>query len=149
MGLLDEVYCEMPLPDDAPEFLKKCPAFQTYDLGRGMGNFTITKDGILQLTPGTFDLSWCFEITGVKPIEIPPDKITPIKPIPMNYKRKRLEIHATNLRAAGPQGDKYVYYTDDGSDCIDISYIVQIRNGRVSSIKENGRDTKPALLYHS
>ena len=43
MGLFDTVLIKMPLPDDAPEFVKKCPVFQTYDLGRGMGEYFIDE----------------------------------------------------------------------------------------------------------
>jgi hypothetical protein len=122
----------MPLPDDAPKFVKDCPAFQTYDLGKGMGSWTITEDGGLQcdqtLIGGLLEQEFS--------VKIPP--------CPISYKRKRIEMTASNLRGAGPRKGKYVYFTEDGSDLIEITYIVQIRNGKVSSIKEKLRTQRPA-----
>ena len=137
MGLLDDIYCKMPLPEDAPEFLKKCPAFQTYDLGRGMGEYIITEDGQLMMERHmlTGILMEAFGAT-----EDPP-------PMPVNYKRKRIEMHGSNIRGGGHRNGEYVWYTNDGSDYIEITYVVQIRNGKVSSIKEKNRTTQPARPF--
>jgi hypothetical protein len=135
MGLFDDIYCKKKLPDDAPEFVKKCPSFQTYDLGGGMGQYTITEDGQLML-----ESNMMREIFKSEP-----------KPVPVKYVRKKIEMHATNLRAGAPgKGKKkgqYIYYTENGEDYISIVYVVQIRNGKVSSIKEKWREVKPASPY--
>ena len=62
----------------------------------------------------------------------------------LNYKRKKITMWAANLRGAKPWCGEYVHYTEDGSDSIRLTYVVQIRNGRVSSIKETHRDVRPA-----
>jgi hypothetical protein len=139
MGLFDEIHCKMPLPGEPPEFVKRCPVFQTYDLGCGMGAYTITKDG--QLVIESTMLSDQFaEIMGVE-----------FRPSPMNFCRKRIEMHASNLRAGAPgkgrDKGKYINYTDDGSDWVQIGYVVQIRDDRVSSIKETSRVVSPARKY--
>lgn len=58
---------------------------------------------------------------------------------------------ASNLRGGAPgKGKKkgqYITYTENGEDCISITYVVQIRNGRVSSIKEKWREVKPARPF--
>lgn len=41
MGMYDTVTCDYPLPDPQHQDL----AFQTKDLERGMGHYTITRDG--------------------------------------------------------------------------------------------------------
>jgi hypothetical protein len=137
MGLFDTVHCKKALPADAPEFLKKSPFFQTYDLGRGMGEYTITEDGVLQVESNM--MSWILEEAlkvDHKPLAIP-----------LTYRRKRIEMYASNLRGGAPRGGKYVYFTDDGSDYISVTYVVQIRNGKVSSIKEKSRSAQPARPY--
>jgi len=136
MGLFDEIYCKKKLPDDAPEFVKKCPAFQTYDLGRGMGQYTITEDGQLVLESNMMT-DILREIFKSEP-----------KPLPIKYVRKKIEMYASNLRAGGPgkgkNKGKWIEYTENGEDYISITYVVQIRNSRVSSIKEKWRETKSA-----
>lgn len=139
--MFDEIYCKIKLPEDAPDFVKRIPCFQTYDLGKGMGQYTITEDGELQLdsTTLTFMLA---EAMGA------PEGFQP-KPMKISYKRKRIEMYTSNIRGGAPSKDGYVYYTDDGSDYIEITYIVQIRNSKVSSIKEKIRTAKPAQKYFS
>ena len=133
MGLFDEIYCEYELPGEVPEFIKKCPSFQTKDLGEGMGQYIITKEGELFL-----DLS-CYNIPGIPEFFLTNKKI--------GYSRKKIEMYGSNIRAAGPRDGKYVWYTDDGSDYISITYIVQIRKGKVTSIKETHRTVEPAEKY--
>ena len=120
MGLFDEVHCRYPLPDDAPEFVRRFRAFQTYDLGRGMGEYTITEEGQLCASLN----SW--------------------RPGPIYYKRKRLELYASNLRGGKPTPSGFQYYTENGEDYVSIVYVVQIRDGKVSSIKEKWRRVLPA-----
>lgn len=133
MGMFDNVVIHNKLlPNDAPQFLHRCPVFQTYDLGRGMRDFTIGPDGVLMMDgPGL--ISFVFDALGVR-----------FDPIPVKYVRKRLEIHATNLRGSKGPPNKRITYTDNGEDMVDISYVVQIRNGKVSSIKELNRTVKKA-----
>ncbi len=128
MGLFDDIYCKMPLPDDAPQFVKDCPVFQTYDLGRCMGQYIITEDGRLRYAD---DLT----------CQLPEHLREAMQP---KYKRKRIRMHATNLRAGGPRKGEYVWFTTNGEDLIDIDYIVQIRDNKVSSIKETNRRVRPA-----
>jgi hypothetical protein len=135
MSLFDEILCKRKLPDDAPDFVKKCPVFQTYDLGKGMGQFTITESG--ELICESTMISGMLENIGFK-----------FHPVPIKYVRKKIEMHASNLRGGAPGRGKnkgrYINYTENGEDYISIVYVVQIRNGRVSSIKEKWRDVKPA-----
>lgn len=136
MGLFDEIHCKKKLPDDAPEFVKKCPAFQTYDLGKGMGQYAITEDGQLVLESNMMT-NILREVFKSEP-----------KPILVKYVRKKIEMYATNLRGGAPGKGKrkgqYISYTENGEDCMTIVYVVQIRKGRVSSIKEKWREVKAA-----
>ncbi len=133
MGLFDTICCKKQLPDNAPDFVKECPVFQTYDLGRGMGEYTITEDGRLLMDSNL--TTWMIrEALGCK--EFPP--------VPLEYKRKRIEMRADNLRGGAPRGKRYVYFTDDGGDYTEVVYVVQIRDGKVSSIKEKFRQCQPA-----
>lgn len=138
MGMLDSIHCKMPLPDESPIFIKENPFFQTYDLGRGMGDYVITEDGQLQMQSNIMS-HILMEALGQSHEDM--------KPYPLNYKRKRIEMHASNLRGAGPRNGQYVYFTEGGEDYIDITFVVQIRSGKVSSIKEKSRSVKPALDY--
>ena len=133
MSLFDTIHCKRALPDDAPEFVKKSPVFQTYDLGRGCGDWTITEEGELRA-----DRNIATEIFA-EALNVC------IPPVMVRYKRKRIEMYATNLRGGGPRGKKYVFFTENGEDCISITYVVQIRNGKVSSIREKWRQAQPAL----
>ena len=93
MALFDEIYCKYKLPDDAPECVKECPGFQTYDLGQGMGQYTITEDGQL-LCDST--------LLGGLIIDALGGDQTKIKPIPIKYVRKRIEMCWCNLRGGSP-----------------------------------------------
>lgn len=137
MSLIDSIRCEMPLPEGAPDYFVRNPYFQTYDLGRGMGDYVITKDRVLQVE-NTIMASILMEAIGVEQQPLA---------IPLNYKRKRLEMYGSNLRAAGPRNGTYVHFTENGDDYVEITFVVQIRNGKVSSIKEKHRSVKPALDY--
>jgi hypothetical protein len=140
MGLFDTVLIKMPLPDDAPEFVKKCPVFQTYDLGRGMGEYFIDEDGKLWYEANDYTYILC-EAFGVEPKDV--------KPILCNYKRKKLELDASNIRGGrrDPETNSYVMLTENGEDACSIVYTVQIRNGKVSSIKEKHRKVEPAKKF--
>lgn len=138
MGLIDSIHCKMPLPEGSPDFIKKNPFFQTYDLGRAMGDYVITEDGQLQMQN-------C--LVGHILLEALGMGQEDMKPLPINYKRKKIEIYASNLRAAGPRDGGYAYFTENGDDYISITFVVQIRNGKVSSIKEKHRSVQPALDY--
>lgn len=127
----------MELPENAPEYLKRCPFFQTYDLGKGMNEYILSEDRELLLNvKHSMIYGMLKEVFGA-----------PENPIPTKifHKRKKIIMSATNCRGGGPRNGKYVYYTDDGSDIVDINYVVQIRDGKVSSIKEESRNVKPAL----
>lgn len=132
MGLFDSIHCKMPLPDDAPEHVKACPVFQTYDLGRGMNDYVIDEDGRLFLESGLMS-ELITTLTG---------KTTPF--LPIEYDRKRIEMSACNGRGGRPTKNGYEVFTEDGSDRVEIGYVVQIRNGVVSSITEKYRSSKPA-----
>ena len=134
MALFDTILCEMALPDPVPEFLKREPIFQTYDLGKGMGEYVITKDGRLRMRE-TAEIKSLKSWFGAKNYE---------KLIARNYSRKRIEMYGSNLRGGAPRDGKYVYFTEDGSDYVGITYVVQIRDGVVSSIKEKSRTVTPA-----
>ncbi len=128
MGLFDTVTVRK-LPIDAPEFVKKFPVFQTYDLGRGMGDYEITDIGEIKRVPPSPQIA----------------KLLPGLFQPVLYKRKRIELYATNLKGAGPRPEGYCSFTENGEDCEEIVYIAQFRNGKLSSLKEKYRDKKPAL----
>lgn len=135
MSLFDEIRCDMPLPGDVPDFLKKRPDFQTYDLGKGMNEYVITETGQIHLVRtavigALLGLSWCEDFQE--------------EPTPIMWKRKKIHMYASNIRGGSPSENGWISYTADGSDCIDIGYDVQIRNGKVSSIKEVHRIVKPA-----
>jgi len=117
----------MELPGDVPYFLKECPCFQTYDLGKGMSDYELDKDGKLWITRTM--------LGGALGIVENPTLVT--------YKRKRIELHSSNLRGGKPSRRGYILFTDNGEDCIDITYVVNIRNGK-TTIKEKWRDVKPA-----
>lgn len=134
MSLFDEIVCKMPLPDDAPAFVKKYRSFQTCDLGRGMGQYTIDEDRQL----------YC-EFTVSARILKQALGIDKLPRVSMFYRRKRIEMAATNMVGGGPVKGNCVPRTKDGSDCINIVYVVQIRDGKVSSIKEKHRSCEPAL----
>lgn len=133
----DDVHCKMSLPEDAPACIKESPFFQTYDLGKGMGRWVITEEGELQCE-GNLEFYILGEACGFE---------GDMPAVAVKYKRKRIELFGSNLRGGGPRGKKYVWFTDDGSDYISITYVVQIRNGKVSSIKEKSRSVQPALPY--
>lgn len=135
MSSFDTIVCKMKLPEDAPDFVKKNPVFQTYDLGCRMDDYIITEEGELVVRPLALQiLSKSF---GKQLLDLL---------APVNYKRKRIEMYTTNLRGGSPTKDgKYVYYTDGGVDLVDITYVVQIRSGKVSSIKEKFRKVRPAV----
>jgi len=142
MSLVDTVLCEYPLPDDTPEHIKKNPVFQTHDLGEGMGEYVLTKDGKLLFKNDICSSILC-QAFG--------KNIEDIEPFTLEYKRKKIELFGSNIRGGRPatkeekeNGETYVFLTDDGSDLIEITYVVQIRNGKISSIKEKHRKTTPA-----
>lgn len=135
MSVVDEIHCKMSLPADAPEFLKDAPFFQTSDLGKSGNEYQITKDGEFQITRTILGDIVCQALEITEP---PP-------PTTIEWKRKKIEMYASNLRAGGPRDGQYTYFTEDGSDYISICYVVQIRNGKVSSIKEKFREAKSAL----
>ena len=136
MGLFDEIHCKMPLPGDPPDFVLARPLFQTYDLGRGMGDYTITGDGRL-LMDGSMATHLLEQVlqTG------------DITPLCLGYKRKRIEMHADNVRGGRHVAGQYRWFTEGGVPAVHISYVVQVRNGRVSSIKEKWRKEEPALPF--
>jgi hypothetical protein len=145
MSLVDTVFCEYPLPDNAPEHIKKCPVFQTHDLGEGMGEYILTKDGKLLFKNDICSSLLCKAFGK---------NVEDIEPFALEYKRKKIELFGSNIRGGRPatkkekeNGETYVYLTDDGSDLIEITYVVQIRNSKVSSIKEKYRKVSPAKKY--
>lgn len=134
MSLFDTVLCKAKLPDDAPSFLKDCPSFQTYDLGGTMADYEITADGTLILVSTVLSGMLAAAFGGKK-----------VVPVPVNYRRKRIELHASNLCGGAPSKEGYVKFTQDGEDAMDITYVVQIRDGKVSSIKEKWRRVDAAM----
>lgn len=139
MSLFDEIECKMSLPGDVPEFLKNLPLFQTYDLGQGMNEYEISEQGEIFLTHSAL-----FGLIAGAFDKDPEEARACEKKTKMTWKRKKIHMHASNIRGGSPSKDGYVYYTDDGSDCISINYVVQVRDGNVSSIKETGRSAQPA-----
>jgi hypothetical protein len=91
MSLFDEVYCKMPLPDDAPAFVEKYRVFQTYDLGQGMGQWTIDEDRQLYCE-STISADILKQALGI-------DKLPRVS---VFYRRKRIEMAATNIVGGGP-----------------------------------------------
>lgn len=137
MSVPDYIECKMALPADTPDCIKKSPFFQTSDLG-GQGNeYQITEDGLFQITSSIIG-NFLMEAMGVT--EQPP-------PTTITWKRKKITMYASNCRGGGPRNGEYVWYTKDGSDYVSITMVVQIRNGKVSSIKEKGRSVKPARPF--
>ena len=100
-----------------------------------MGDFTITENGEVTIDHSIMG-DFLAEAVGVSRDLLKPMRIT--------WKRKKITMYASNLCGAGPRNGKYIYYTKDGSDYISITYVVQIRNGKVSSIKEQSRHSQPA-----
>ena len=135
MGLIDSIHCKMKLPDNAPNFLKKSPFFQTSDLGKSCSDYVITEEGEVQISNSIMGNFLC-EALGVDSKELPPVKVS--------WKRKKIEMYASNCAGGAPRNGEYVWFTHDGSDYIGITYVVQIRNGKVSSIKEKYREVKAA-----
>lgn len=131
MGLFDEVTVHPSLlPDDAPEHVKRCPVFQTYDLGRGMGDYEITADRKV-ICGSTARL-----------LKLMPDSNITAE---QKWKRKRIELYASNLRGGRMVGKKYRSFTDDGEPVVAVTYVVWIRNGRAGKVMEVRRDEEPAL----
>lgn len=129
----DNVVCRYPLPGNVPDFLKKKPWFQTRDLYGGMNDYEITKDGVVKPVIDSGLLDFCREL-GLE------------MDAPLRWKRKRLEIYASNISSGRPMPDgSYGYTTFDGQEMCDITYVVNIRNSVVSSIRELHRRTEPAL----
>jgi len=132
--MFDSIHCKMSLPEGTPEYFKENPYFQTYDLGCWMGDYVITEEGRLQMQNSLVS-------------NVLMENHEDVTPITISYKRKRIEMYATNLRGGAFRDGKYVNFTDGGVDCIEITLIVQIRSGKVSSIKEKSRFVKPAIDY--
>lgn len=132
MSLFDTVTIECELPPTAPNWLKRCPVFQTSDLGQAMGDYTITKDRSFLMVNSIIGsiLSQACDIT--------------IKALPIRYKRKRLSLYATNLRGGRPVGKEYCHFTDNGDPYVWITYTVWIYNGKAGPIRETSRCEKPA-----
>lgn len=135
MGLFDEVTVLCELPENAPEFVRKCPVFQTYDLGRGANEYEITEDREFVMTGSAVGLmlATAFGAGDVK------------FKTPVPFKRKRLELYTTNGCGGRRVGKTYMNFTKNGEPYVAITYVVQIRSGFVSSIKEKSRVEKPAL----
>lgn len=143
MGMFDTVEVRCELPTNAPEFVVRSPVFQTYDLGRGMNDYAITKDKRLVITRS------CIEAILMKAFKTPKDVAEQIKKhvTPLTYRRKRLELYASNLRGGKPMGKKkkWQVFTANGEQMVEVTYVVQIRDGLVSSIKEKHRRVEDAL----
>lgn len=133
MSLFDTVTCHYSLPGDVPNFLKECPVFQTYDLGRGMGEYVLDSEGRLWIS-NTMLGGLLTQALGV-------NKGVDATLVP--YKRKRMELYASNLRGGSPSPNGYIHYTEDGSDYVQITYVVNIRDGK-TRIKELSRSSEPA-----
>lgn len=123
MGLFDTVVVECDLPKDAPKWLKDSPVFQTYDLGRMMGDYAITQDRELVVRGS------CIDQIVRDMLQVPESCITSV---PIKYKRKKIELFTSNLR--GLKGG--VPYTDGGHDAVDITYRIWIYDGKVGPIKQ-------------
>jgi hypothetical protein len=136
MSQYDEIHCKMKLPEDSPEYFKENPFFQTHDLEGIMAEYTITEEGEITLD------NWFMKSILVDVLQIPKENIKPEK---LYWKRKKIQMYSSNCCGGGNINGKYVMFTKDGSDCIEISYVVQIRNGKVSSIKESSRSVRPAI----
>lgn len=135
MSLFDTVTIECDLPDGAPEWLKRCPVFQTSDLGQCMADYAITKDRELVI-----------EDTAIGPtireafgFSKPPQRV------PVKYKNKQLELYASNIRGGRLVGKQYRHFTEDGQPCTSLVYVVWIRDGKAGPIREVSRDERPAL----
>lgn len=132
MGLFDTVVVECDLPKDAPKWLKDNPVFQTYDLGRMMGDYAITQDRELVVRGS------CIDQIVRDMLQVPESCVTSV---PIKYKRKKIELSTSNLRGL----KNGVSYTDGGDDAINITYRVWIYDGKVGPIREVSRIEKPAL----
>lgn len=138
MSVPDYIHCKMALPADTPECIKKSPFFQTSDLGNAGSDFVITEDGELQIEHSIMANILC------EALEIDPEAIPPT---PIFWKRKKITMYASNCRGGGPRDGKYVWFTDDGSDYVRATMVVQIRSGKVSSIKMTHCSSEPALPF--
>ena len=125
MGLFDDVEVHPSrLPLGIPAWLLKCPVFQTYDLGRGMGHYKIDDDGCLYHVHVVF-------AGGVQKIP---------------YKRKRIELYASNLRGGRPDPSgkgPYQYLTENGEDYEDVTLIAEFRYA-VLKIRTKHINSQPA-----
>jgi len=135
MSLFDTVTIECDLPDNAPEWLKRCPVFQTYDLGNHMSDYSITKDRELVID----DTCIGYMIREALGIIRQPERL------PIKYKHKRLVLYASNIRGGRKVGKKYRHFTEDGQPCTSLVYVVWIRDGKAGPIRENARNEEPAL----
>lgn len=134
MGCFDTVCIECDLPPSAPDWLKDCPVFQTYDLGGMMGDYSITKDRKLVI------VDTCIGETLREALGVAKQP-----PIPVKYKRKKLLLYASNIRGGRKVGKEYRQFTEDGSPCVSLHYRVWIYNGKAGPIREVSRVEKPAL----
>ena len=135
MSLFDTVTIECDLPDTAPDWLKRCPVFQTNDLGGMMADYAITKDRQLVI-----------EDTCIGPIIREALGITEQPQcVPVKYKRKRLELFATNIRGGRKVGNTYCHFTENGEQYVNILYVVWIRDGIAGPIREKSRSDGDAL----
>lgn len=130
MSLFDEVEVLMPLPGNVPEFIRKSPYFQTYDLGKNMCEYTISENGELFMEHSCMD----FIFQGI---------MGEFKPTKIEYKRKKIVLYTSNIKGGKPVDGGYLLETCDGMPCLNIHYTVQIRDSRVSSIKETHRFERP------
>jgi len=135
MSLFDTVTIECDLSETAPDWLKRCPVFQTNDLVRMMADYAITKDR-----------QFVIEDTCIGPII---RKALGIAKQPqrmsIKYKCKRLELFVTNIRGGRKVGNKYRYFTENGEQYMDIRYVVWIRDGIAGPIRESSRNGGDAL----
>lgn len=134
MGEFSTVTVECDLPDTAPEWLKAYPVFQTYDLG-GYGEYAITKDRQLVIVD-TIVGSMLREALSIT--DMPPRQ-------PIQYKRKKIQLYASNIRAGRKVGRVYRSFTEDGSPSVKLIYTVWIYDGKVGKMRETMRKEDKAL----
>jgi len=136
MSTPDTVTVECELPDDAPQWLKDTPVFQTRDLGDTMSDYRITKDRelVLDRTP-----VGCIVRRALGVDE------KAVRSTPVQYANKRIELYATNIRGGKRRKSVYCYFTEHGEPACNITYRVWIRKGKAGPIREKSRSLCAAL----
>lgn len=126
MAMFDTITCYFPLPDG----FEYPYGWQTYDLGGGMGEFTIDKEGQLFFSgPGAVDCVLIRALTGKEPheVEIPPQ--------PVNHSGT-VSIYGCNLarQIPGFAGIDSFIATHDDKPYWQRTYKIRFKKGKVVKI---------------